>query len=62
VLATAPDPRPRAPGRGAWTGQERHDRIGDDGVGSPGQVMSRAFDEDEAGIRQGAGQPIGGSE
>jgi hypothetical protein len=40
--------------------QERHDRIGDDIRGSPGQVMTRAFDELQASIGQGAGEPTGG--
>jgi len=36
-------------------GQERHDRIGDNRGGSPGQVMTRALDKLQASIRQGAG-------
>jgi hypothetical protein len=36
-------------------GQERHDRIGDNRGGSSGQVMTRALDELQANIRQGAG-------
>jgi hypothetical protein len=31
-------------------GQERHDRVGDGIGGSPGQVMTRALDELQAGI------------
>jgi hypothetical protein len=31
-------------------GQERHDRVGDGIGGSPGQVMTRAVDELQAGI------------
>ena len=42
--------------------QERHDRVGDGIGGSPGQVMTRAVDELQAGIWQGAGEPTGGIE
>src|SRR5580704_6171935 len=43
-------------------GQERHDRIGDRLWGSPGQVMTRALDELQVSIRQGAYQSAGGYE
>jgi hypothetical protein len=42
--------------------QECHDRIGDGIGGAPGQVMTGAFDQPQAGIRQGAGEPAGGIE
>src|SRR5260370_4945175 len=40
--------------------QERHDRVGDGIGGAPGQVMTRAVDELQAGIWEGAGGPAGG--
>ena len=43
-------------------GQERHDRIGDHRGGSSGQVMTRALDELQTSIRQGAGQQARGFE
>src|SRR6266849_3389442 len=41
-------------------GQERYDRIGHDGWGSSWQVMTRARDELQASIRQGAYEAAGG--
>jgi hypothetical protein len=43
-------------------GEERHDRIGDNRGGSPGQVMTRALDKLQASIRQSAGQQARGFE
>jgi hypothetical protein len=53
--------RLRAGTAGGFRGcQERDYRAGDGIRGSPGQVMTGALDELQAGIGQGAGDPAGG--